>query len=94
MGHSAVRRDHSTAGRAIPRGARFAARADAFRTTLPDFLEPPEEPVDLDDVIARGAPETTVGLARDIAAHRGRDDVYVEDSPRLSIGTGRVFASR
>ncbi|NOY91354.1 MAG: hypothetical protein GXP55_09095 [Deltaproteobacteria bacterium] len=78
-------RDLATAVAELTRGAdrrrldRFAARLDAFRTTLPEFLEPSEGPVNLDDAIAGGVPATAIALARDIATRRGHDDVYVED---------------
>jgi hypothetical protein len=58
---------------------RFAARMDAFRTTLPDFLEPQEIPIDLAAAEKAGTPPDVIALAREVAAEHGRDEVMFED---------------
>lgn len=58
---------------------RFAARMDAFRTTLREFIEPAEPPVDLAAIEDAGTRPEVIALAREIAAQQGRDEVMFDD---------------
>ncbi len=58
---------------------RLGARFDAFRTTLPDFIEPDEPGVDLAALEEAGHSPELIALARMIAAEHGRDIVLFED---------------
>jgi hypothetical protein len=57
----------------------FAARVDAFRTTLPDFIEPGAPSIDLAAAEDAGTPPEVIAIARELAAERGREQIEIED---------------